>query len=111
MAGNRQIAATSANTQNVTISNTGTQPFTLALTLSGDFTDTTNCPAVLPGNVICTVTLTFAPSQPGTRQGLLSVTAGSGTSPAFVNLTGTGTPISTAPNSTHPSLDPRPEAA
>ncbi len=94
------VTSTSATTQPVTIANTGTQPFALTLALTGDFTDTTDCPATLTGNSTCTALLTFAPSQPGTRQGLLSVTAGSGTSPTFVNLTGTGTAITTTPNST-----------
>jgi hypothetical protein len=94
------VTSTSATTQAVTIGNIGAQPFALSLALTGDFTDTSDCPATLPGNSTCTALITFAPSQPGTRHGLLSVTAGSGTSPAFVNLTGTGTAISTAPNST-----------
>jgi trimeric autotransporter adhesin len=94
------VTTTSATTQPITVGNIGTQPFALTIALTGDFTNTTDCPALLPGNSTCTVLVTFAPSQPGTRQGLLSVTAGSGTSPAFVNLTGTGTAISTTPNST-----------
>ncbi len=94
------VTGTSGTTQPVTIGNIGTQPFALTLAITGDFTDTTDCPATLPGNATCTVLITFAPSQPGTRQGILSITAGAGTSPAFVNLTGTGTAISTTPNST-----------
>jgi hypothetical protein len=94
------VTSTSSTTQPVTIGNIGTQPFALTLAITGDFTDTTGCPATLPGNTTCTVLLTFAPSQPGTRQGILSITAGAGTSPAFVNLTGTGTAISTTPNGT-----------
>ena len=94
------VTGASTTTQPVTIGNTGAQPFSLTLAITGDFTDTTDCPATLPSNSTCTVLITFAPSQPGTRQGLLSVTANSGTSPAFVSLNGTGTAISTAPNST-----------
>jgi trimeric autotransporter adhesin len=94
------VTSTSLTTQPITIGNVSAQPFALALALTGDFTDTTDCPALLPGNSTCTALITFAPSQSGTRQGLLSVTAGSGTSPAFVSLTGTGTAITTAPNST-----------
>ncbi len=94
------VATTSASTQSVTIGNTDANPFALTLALTGDFTDTTNCPATLPTNATCTVLLTFAPSQSGPRQGLLSITAGSGTSPAFVSLTGTGSAITTTPNST-----------
>jgi hypothetical protein len=94
------VTSTSATTQPVTIGNIGAQPFGLTLALTGDFTDTTDCPALLPGNSTCTVLITFAPSQPGTRQGLLSVTGGTGTSPAFVGLSGTGTSILTTPNNT-----------
>jgi trimeric autotransporter adhesin len=94
------VTTTSAIMQTVTIGNTGANPFALALAVTGDFTPATNCPSTLPGNSTCTVLITFAPSQPGTRQGLLSVTAGSGTSPAFVTLTGTGTSILITPNNT-----------
>ena len=94
------VAGLSASTQNITISNTGTQSFTLALTLSGDFTDTTNCPAILPGGVTCTVTLTFAPSAPGTRQGLLTVSTGAATTPLYVPLSGTATSILPSNNGT-----------
>jgi trimeric autotransporter adhesin len=87
------VTTTSTAPQTVTIGNSGTQPFPLILGLTGDFTDTTNCPALLPGSASCSVLVTFAPSQPGTRQGLLSVTAGSDSSPAFVALTGTGTAL------------------
>ncbi len=94
------VTGLSASTQNVTISNTGNQPFTLALTLSGDFIDTTNCPTVLPGGVICTVTLAFSPSAPGTCQGLLTVSAGAGTTPTYVTLSGTATSILPSNNGT-----------
>ncbi|MBB5345841.1 choice-of-anchor D domain-containing protein [Tunturibacter empetritectus] len=93
------VTTTSSTTQTVTIGNIGPVAFPLALTLTGDFTDATNCPGTLAGNATCTVVLTFAPSQPGTRQGLLSVTAGS-SSPAYVTLNGTGSAIVTAPNNT-----------
>ncbi|MBB5330960.1 choice-of-anchor D domain-containing protein [Tunturiibacter gelidoferens] len=93
------VTSTSGTTQTVTISNIGVVPFPLALTLTGDFTDATDCTATLAGNATCTVVLTFAPSQPGTRQGLLSVAAGN-SSPSYVTLSGTGTAIVTAPNNT-----------
>lgn len=94
------VTGTSSTTQTVTINNTGSSAFALDLSLSGDFTDTTDCGATLAANASCSVVLTFAPSQPGTRQGLLAVTAGSGTSPAYVTLSGTGTSILDAPNGT-----------
>jgi hypothetical protein len=94
------VTGTSTTTQTVTIGNTGAAPFTLSLALTGDFTDTTDCTATLPAASTCSVILTFAPSQPGTRQGLLSVTAGAGTTPAYANLSGTATAILTTPNGT-----------
>lgn len=94
------VTGVSGQTQTVSISNTGTAPFTVALSLSGDFAQTNSCPASLPGGQTCAVALTFVPGQPGTRTGLLAVTAGAGTSPALVSLTGTGTAILQAINGT-----------
>ncbi len=84
-------------TQTITIANTGLSALPLTLALTGDFSDTTNCPAILPGNSSCYALLTFAPAQPGIRQGLLNVTAGATSSPISVALTGIGTSI-LAPN-------------
>lgn len=92
--------AISSTTQTVTLGNTGTQPIPLALTLTGDFTEATSCGATLNGASTCMVVITFAPSQPGTRQGLLSVTAGVATTPAYVALSGTATPILATNNGT-----------
>ncbi len=75
------VTTLSGTTQSITIGNTGATPFALTLALSGDFSDTTNCPANLPANSTCTVVVTFAPSQPGPRQGILSVTAGATSTP------------------------------
>ena len=87
------VTSTSSGTQSLTIGNTGNTAFALSLVLSGDFTNTTNCGATLAANATCSVILTFAPSLPGTRQGLLAVTAGAGTTPAYVTLSGVGTDI------------------
>jgi hypothetical protein len=87
------VTSISSGTQTVTLSNTGASAFTLALSLSGDFTDATSCGASLAAGASCSVVLTFAPSQPGTRQGILAVGAGSSFTPAYVTLTGVGTGI------------------
>jgi hypothetical protein len=92
------VTGLSSTTQTLTIGNTGTTAFALSLVLSGDFTDTTNCTATLAGGKTCNVVFTFVPSQPGTRQGLLAVTAGAGTTPAYVALSGVGTGILTPAN-------------
>jgi trimeric autotransporter adhesin len=92
------VTGVSSNTQTLTIQNTGATAFALSLVLTGDFTDTTNCGATLAGNASCSVLFSFAPSQPGTRQGLLAVTAGAGTTPAYITLSGVGTGILTPAN-------------
>ena len=94
------VTGVSASTQTATISNTGSQPFPLAISLTGDFTSSTNCPSVLSGNTGCSVVISFTPSQPGTRQGLLSVSTGAGTTSAYINLSGTGTAILPSNNGT-----------
>ena len=87
------VTGVSSTTQTLTVQNTGASGFALSLVLTGDFTATTNCGATLAGGGSCSVVLSFAPSQPGTRQGLLAVTAGAGAAPDYVTLTGMGTVI------------------
>ena len=94
------VTSTGSETQTVTIANTGSAPFAVTLALTGDFLSNTSCTAMLAGNSTCAVALTFAPSQPGTRTGILSVTAGPGTSPAYVALSGTASAIIPANNGT-----------
>lgn len=92
-AGSTVVTAVSTSYQTVTISNTGPAAFSLLVALSGDFIPTSNCGQTLAGHQNCLVQLSFAPSQPGTRQGLLSVSAGAGTSAINVALSGLATPL------------------
>lgn len=92
------VTGVSASSQTATITNTGTQPFPLSLGVTGDFAESTSCGSSLAAEASCTVVVTFTPSQPGVRQGLLSVSSGAGTTPVYVNLSGTGTPILAANN-------------
>ncbi len=87
------VTGVSGTTQTLTIQNIGTTAFALSLVLSGDFTESTNCGVTLGGGASCNVVFSFAPSQPGTRQGVLALTAGAGTTPAYVALSGVGTGI------------------
>ncbi len=84
---------------NLTVSPTSIN-FPTAVLVTGDFTDATDCPATLAASSTCSIAISFAPTQPGIRQGLLGITAGSGFSPAYMPTTGTGTAILTAPNDT-----------
>lgn len=87
------VTGVSGAMQTVTVRNTGTVGFGVAVAVEGDFTLTNGCPGVLPGGASCSLLVGFAPSQPGTREGLLSVTAGNGFAPSYVALSGTGTAI------------------
>ncbi len=86
------VTQSSSETHAVTVSNAGTLPLALSLATSGDFAFSSGCPAMLNGGASCTVVLSFTPTAPGVRQGLLSVTAGF-SSPSYVALSGTGTAI------------------
>ncbi len=87
------VTGVSASTQTLTVQNAGANAFSLALALTGDFSDTTNCGTTLAGGATCSVVLSFVPSQPGARQGLLAITAGAGTTPDYVTLSGAATRI------------------
>ncbi|CAN5741781.1 hypothetical protein BH10ACI4_BH10ACI4_00270 [soil metagenome] len=93
------VTTPSSSTQTVTVGNSGSTPLPLTLNVSGEFSYVTNCPATLPAATICSAIVTFAPAQPGTRQGILSVTSGT-TAPIYVNLSGVGSPILAANNGT-----------
>jgi hypothetical protein len=94
------VTGVSGSTQNVVVQNTGATSLTLTVSVSGDFTIQNGCPATLLGGSSCQVFVSFAPSQPGARQGLLAIGGGNGFSPAYVALSGTATPILPANNGT-----------
>jgi hypothetical protein len=92
------VTGTSASTLTAIVTNTGAQPFPVGIGMTGDFIDSTNCTGSLAGGASCSVVVTFTPSQPGTRQGLLSVSTGAASTPVYVTLSGTALPILPANN-------------
>ena len=61
------------------------------ITLTGDFQEqSTTCGATLPSKQTCTISVTFNPTQTGTRTGQLSVSDSAQGSPQTSALTGTG---------------------
>ncbi len=92
------VTGVSSATQTVGITNAGNVDFALALSLTGDFIDKTSCGTTLAAGATCAAALQFAPSLPGPREGLLSVTAGAGTAAATVSLSGTGVAFLAANN-------------
>lgn len=92
------VTGISSATQAVSITNSGAATVALTMGVTGDFSGVSGCAGLLAAGASCAVAITFTPSQPGVRQGLLTVSAGEGTSPLTVSLAGTGTAILSANN-------------
>ena len=93
-----QNVGVSSGPLTVGITNAGSAALTIgSIVVSGagssQFSQTNNCPAspsTLAPAAICTVTVTFAPTLPGTASANLTITDGAATSPQTVALLGTG---------------------
>jgi hypothetical protein len=94
------VTELSSSTQSVQITNAGPTAIALTATITGDFTFENQCPATLAASASCSILVTFAPSQPGVREGLLSISAGGVFSPTTVMLSGTANAILPANNGT-----------
>ncbi len=78
--------------QFVTLKNTAEQSLAITgISTSGDFRQTNNCPSTIQPNTSCTISVTFTPSETGSRTGTLTVTDPWAGSPQTVKLSGTGT--------------------
>lgn len=85
----------SSPSQTVTLQNTGAAALPgLKFTVSGDYSLlSNNCGVTLAAGASCTLNVSFAPSQAGTRIGSVTVTStATGFTPLVVGLTGTGLP-------------------
>jgi hypothetical protein len=88
-----QVVDTTSEAQSIVVTNTGGATVTVSsITVSGDFAQTNNCVSV-PGGGSCTVSITFTPTQTGTRTGVLSIVSDATNSPLSVSLSGAATPI------------------
>ena len=67
------IAVGTSQTKSVTITNNGSAFGIAAISTSGDYAQTNNCPATLPTGQACTVNVSFRPAANGTRAGVLAV--------------------------------------
>lgn len=110
------VSTASMNFPGVIIGATLSQTFSLVnnasisfplptFTITGDYTDTTACPNIVPANSSCLITVTFAPVALGLRSGTLTVNAPG--NPLPVALTGVGLPSFTisAPSVTFGNVD------
>ncbi len=87
-----QQLQTASTTQIITLTNTGNLNLDVSsLTITGDFAETGNCASEsLAPAATCQVSITFDPSQGGTRTGLLTVFANVTGGQLTASLTGTG---------------------
>jgi hypothetical protein len=75
----------------INIYDTGTTSITISgITISGDYTQTNNCPGILAPATTCSLSLTFAPTAGGVRNGEVTITDDSPGSPHIIQLTGSG---------------------
>lgn len=86
-----QPVGTNSGSLPIVVTNTGTANLTVSgVTPTGDFSETTTCGTVTPGNT-CVVNGTFSPSSAGTGTGQFSITSNAASSPDLVSLQGFGT--------------------
>jgi hypothetical protein len=83
-----QVVSTMSSSKLVKITSTGTGPATIAIAVTGDFGQTSDCPASLAPGASCTINVTFEPTAVDAQTGSLAVTAAA---VYTVALTGTGT--------------------
>jgi hypothetical protein len=87
-----QKVGTSSGPQMVTLTNPGATPLKVtSVTISGDYSETNNCPAKLTVGKSCTINVTFSPTETGTRTGTLSIKDSALSSVQKIALTGSGT--------------------
>ncbi len=94
------VSQQSTEIQTVQVTNPTGADVPFAATVLGDFDLQTNCASTLPPGATCSLSLTFAPSQPGMREGVLILSSNSGTQLTTVHLQGTGIPILPSTNGT-----------
>jgi N-acetylneuraminic acid mutarotase len=81
-----------SSAQTVTVNNVSNHSVTFtSIAASGDFSQTNNCPATLPMNQSCTISVTFTPTVAGPRSGAVTLKDNSPGSPQqTIALSGSG---------------------
>ncbi len=87
-----QPVGTTSAPKTVNVLNTGAAPLTItSISTSGDFQQTNNCGASLPGGATCSINVTFTPTAGGARSGTLTIKDDALCGPHTVALFGFGT--------------------
>jgi streptogramin lyase len=86
-----QNVGTVSPQQNVTLTNFGSAPLNLVITVSKDFQVGGTCPNSLPGGSNCTLYVSYAPTVTGPETGSVTLTDNAFTGTQTISLSGTGT--------------------
>jgi len=98
--GKQVVGTTTSYALKSILTNTGDSNLTLnGLSVTGDFSKSSNCTSTLAPAATCTISAKFTPTASGTRTGTLSITDDAPGSPQTISLTGTGTVVSLSPTS------------
>lgn len=93
------VGTTTGGAITLFVINNGDAPLLISsISITGDFTQTNNCPASLVST--CSIDLKFVPKATGPRGGILSITDNGLNSPQQIVLTGTGTDFNFVPAGT-----------
>lgn len=85
-----QAVGTASPAQNVMVQNTSATPLFLAISITGNFHQSSDCGQVLNPGASCIVQVVFKPTQAGTRKGTLKFSDNASGSPQAARLTGNG---------------------
>ena len=96
-----QLLGSTSPAQNITVTNTGTTPLSIAsISIKPPFqlTPRTTCHKSVAAGANCTLSVTFAPSVAGLDSGLLVLSDSASSKPQVIELNGTGTTLTVSPS-------------
>jgi FG-GAP-like repeat/Abnormal spindle-like microcephaly-assoc'd, ASPM-SPD-2-Hydin/FG-GAP repeat len=98
LAFSNQPAHTTSTPQTVTLTNAGATTLSItSIVATGDFAETNTCGNSLASDASCSISVTFRPTETGTRTGSVTVTDNAPGSPQSVLLTGSNSTLAQNP--------------
>jgi len=100
-----QAVNVASNSQTVTLSEGINSATISSIAVTGDYSQTNNCPTSLTASQTCTINVVFTPTSEGSRNGTLTIVSNATSSPPVttqVSLSGTGTNAAPSPFSFTP---------
>jgi sugar lactone lactonase YvrE len=88
--GQQNVGTTSAP-QSITLTNFGSAPLNLTISVTKDFVVSTTCSTSLPGGSNCTISVSYAPTITGPETGTVTLSDNAFTGTQTISLSGTGT--------------------